>query len=130
MMIGPGAFAQHHAAAIPVERTTDLRRIAISAGNLFLRDGMHDLHRVQSRAGRPADHGVGISAADDLIGLADGQVGTGLAQGQRIARPAKIVENRHVAGGHVGQILEQPQGRHLGQAFQAPAGKLELARRR
>ena len=88
---------------------------------------MHDLHGVQSRAGRPADHGVGISAADDLVGLAHGQVGTGLAHRQRIARPAKIVENRHVAGGHVGQILEQPQRRHLGQALEAPAGKLEFA---
>ena len=87
---------------------------------------MHDLHRVQPRAGRPAEHGVGISAANDLVGLAHGQVGPGLAHGQGIARPAEVVENRHVAGRHVGQILQQPQGPHLGQALAAPAGKLEL----
>ena len=88
---------------------------------------MHDLHRVQTRAGCTADHRVGISTADDLKSLADGQVGDHLAEGQRIARPAQIVKNRHVASGHVGQILEQPQRRHFGQAFQAPAGKLKFA---
>ena len=46
---------------------------------------------------------------------------------QRVVRPAEVVVDRQVAGGHVGQVLQQPQRRHLGHALAAPAGELELA---
>ena len=63
-----------------------------------------------------------------MIGLADGHVGRGLAHGQRVVRPAKVVVNRQVAGRHVGKVLQQPQRRHLRHAIGGPAGKLEAAR--
>ena len=39
----------------------------------------------------------------------------------RVVRSAQIVVDRHVAGRHVGQILQQPQRRKLRHAFGGPA---------
>ena len=61
-------------------------------------------------SGGAADHHFGMATADDLERLADGDVGGGFPQGERIVRPAEIVVDRHMAGRHVRQILEQPEG--------------------
>ena len=73
------------------------------------------------------EHHVGVAALDDLTPFGDGPVGGCLAHGQGIAWAAKVVVNGQMAGGHVRQILQQPQRRHLRHAFHAPAGELEPA---
>jgi hypothetical protein len=89
---------------------------------------MHRLHGMHAGAGRAGEHGVGRSAPDRDQRLAHRQMSTCLPQCQRVARPAQIVVDGDVAGGHVRQILEQPERRDPRHAIRRPAIEGEPAR--
>ena len=50
-------------------------RIDAVAGDFFLRDGVHHLHRMHARAGGAGHHHVGAAAHDRAKRLADRRIG-------------------------------------------------------
>ena len=118
-------LAQHHPAPVAVEGSAPRRRIVGAEGHLLALQGMDRLHGVDARAGRPGKHHVGGVALDRHRRLPDGDMPTGLAEGQRVARATEIVVDRDVAGGHVGEILEQPERIEQRHAVDRPTIELE-----
>ena len=70
-------------------------------------------HRVQLRLRPAGQAAVGGPALDDPDRLADGEPAARLAAGDRVARPLAVMNDRHMARQHVGQILQQPKGREV-----------------
>ena len=122
-----GPFSQHHAGAVEIEGPARLLGVAVAGGDLFLLQGVDDLHGVQAGAGGSAEHDVGPAAEDDLEGLGDRQVGAGLPHGDRVIRALEVVVDGQVAGGHVGQVLQEPQGATSWACPPWPSGRSRIA---
>ncbi len=84
---------------------------------------------MHASAGGPGDHAIGVASADGPRGLGEGEQAGCFAVRQGVVRTAQIVVDRNVTGRHVRQVLQQPQRRHLAEAFAAPAVEFELPAR-
>jgi hypothetical protein len=68
---------------------------------------------MEAAAGAAGQHDVGPAALDHAGGLGDGQQARDVAQHDRVVGTAGIVGDGDVRGGHVGKVLEQPEGVQL-----------------
>ena len=127
-------FENQHAGAFPddltragaVERTAGSCRVVFEFRQFVPHLSMNRLDRMDPRAGRTRDHDVGMAAGDHPQRLADHQIRRRLVDRDRIVRPAGVGGDPDMAGGHIGQEFEQPQGKHLAQADVAPQVVIEL----
>ena len=81
---------------------------------------MQGSQRLDSRTRRTGDHDVGGTSLDDGGCLGDGKAGRCFTHRQTIAGTSKLVVNGNVAGGHVGQVFQQPQWLDLRQPIFGP----------
>ena len=102
------AFAIEHAVTVAVEGPADLPVIIERPREHGLAPG-DERCRVEAAARTAGEHHVSPAAANDAGRLADGQQTRHVAQHDRIVGAAGIVGDRDVGGGHVGQMLEQPE---------------------
>ena len=79
-------------------------------------------------SGGTSEHHVGGATLDGDRGLTNGQMAAGFTDGDRITRAAEVVVDGNVAGGHVRQILQQPQRCQLRHTVDSPALEIKLPR--
>ncbi len=106
------AFAVEHAVAVEVEGAAGPPVIIHGPREQGLAPG-HQRRRMEAAARAAGEHHVGPAAADDAGRLADCEQARHVAEHDRVVGAAGIVGDRDVGGGHVGQVLEQPERMRL-----------------
>ena len=117
----PGAFAEDEAVAVAVEGATGVGRIVVPLGKRpHGGEGAQADVRQRGLAAAGDDH-VGLVAADQLEGVADGVGGAGAGGDDHLVRPAQPVLDRQLRAGGVADQLGDGEGRDsLGPLVQQP----------
>ena len=120
-----GAFGDDPAASGLVEGPACRGRVGVACNQAVEEAVPHEDDGADSALAAGGQHQVGVVAVEDAAGLVEGEQAAGVAARQRVARPLGVPEDAGVAGVHVRQVFQQPQGEHLGNAVFAPAGEGE-----
>ena len=122
------ALADDDAVALLVERPAGFFRSVVALRQMAEQALPDHAQRIELAVGAADEEEIGLVAANDAIRLAQGQQPGDVALGDRVVRPLSVVQDRDMAGEHVGQVLEHPQRRNARQALFAPG--LQIDRRR
>ncbi len=87
----------------------------------------HHAQRIDFAVGAADQEEVGLVAPQNARRLSKSQQAGDFAFRDRVVRSLGVVQDRDVAGMHVGQIFEHPERRNGGQPLLAP--QLEIDRR-
>ncbi len=123
----PAALGRRRAVAIGREGPAGMRGVVVAAAESPGEALAHQGHGVHLALGPAADAHVRHAAGDRPAGLADGQMAGRLGAGDGVAGPLGVVDDRDVAGEHVGQELQQPQRGEVVHALGAPLADVEDA---
>jgi len=83
------------------------------------------LDGVDATAGRATQHHVRTTIADNSKRLTQYAVTGSLGKRQGVVRASRIRTNSDMAGRHIGQILQQPEWVHAGDAVSSPLVKVK-----
>ena len=120
-------FAQHQTVAVAVERPARFRRLVVAVRQMLEKALPDHAQRIEFALGAADQEEVGLIAAEDAIRFAQRQQTGDVAFGDAVVGSAGIVQDRDVAGEHVGQVLEHPQRLNGGQALLAPLFEIDAA---
>jgi len=120
------AFADGDAVPIGVKRPARPRRfVVVFAADAIQQLLPHQAHGVDLALGAPADADVGVAPGDRAKSLTDSQMARHLAAGDGVRGRLGVVDDRDVAGEHVGQELQQPQRSEVGHPLASPFAHAE-----
>ena len=121
-----GTFADEVSVAGQVVGTGHFGGVIAVAGHRF---GGHEVQGPQgfhARAGGTCDHHIGGPSSDGRDGFDDRGGAGGFSDRHGVAWSSQVVVDRHVACGHIGKVLQEPQRVDLGAAGLGPHGHLEF----
>lgn len=122
------AFAGGGAVALGVHGFDGPSWFIIAGAGVHARELLAEVgHRVHLALGTAGKAGVRRAALDCAHALADREAARGLAAGDGVRGSAQVVDDRHVAGEHVRQVLKKPQRGQLFDALAAPVVDVEAA---
>ena len=116
----PCSFTQNRAVAVDVERATGQRRVFL-AGEVFVQADAGQINRVDAGTTGSHDHHVGLITGDDAHRFLQSQESGRLSTGDRVVRSTGVVLDRHMAGWHVRQLTQEPEGSNPPHLVFAPA---------
>ena len=123
---GAGTFADKVSVAGQVVGSGHFGGVIAVTGHRF---GGHEVQGPEgfhARAGGSCDHHIGSPSSDGRDGLDDRSGAGGFSDGHGVARASQVVVDRHVACGHIGKVLQEPQRVDLGSTGLGPHGHLEF----
>ena len=115
-----GALAEDHAVAAPVERPACSFRSVVAVRQRLIETLTHEAERVDLAFSAADEQEVGLISLEDAEGLAHRQKCGDVVFGNAVVGPLGVVQDRHMAGEHVGQVLEHPERRHRRQSLGPP----------